>query len=210
VKAEIFSIGTKLLMGELTDTNSAWMAARLPALGIELLGVSIIGDSLAMLTAGFIRAWQRADIILTTGGLGPTQDDLTREAIAAALQETPTVQEEALKALERYFQQRGRSMPAPNIKQAYLIPSAQFLPNRLGTAPGWWVERHGKIIVAMPGPPAEMHPMWDEQVGPRLHQLATGDVTITRNIKTMGLSEAAVDESIAEFFGRENPYLGIY
>jgi nicotinamide-nucleotide amidase len=101
-------------------------------------------------------------------------------------------------------------MPAPNIKQAHLIPSAQFLSNPLGTAPGWWVERHGKIIVAMPGPPAEMHPMWDEHVEPRLHQRATGDVTITRNIKTMGLSEAAVDESIAEFFGRENPYLGIY
>jgi nicotinamide-nucleotide amidase len=210
VKAEIFSIGTELLMGELTDTNSAWMAARLPALGIELQGVSIIGDSLAMLTAGFSRALQRVDVILTTGGLGPTQNDLTREAIAAALQETPTVQEEALKEIERYFQQRGRSMPAPNMKQAHLIPSAQFLSNPFGTAPGWWVERHGKIIAAMPGPPAEMHPMWDEHVEPRLRQLTTGEVTITRNIKTMGLLEAAVDESIAEFFGRDNPYLGIY
>jgi nicotinamide-nucleotide amidase len=210
VKAEIFSIGTELLMGELTDTNSAWMAARLPALGIELQWVSIIGDNLAMLTEGFARALQRADFVFTTGGLGPTQDDLTREAIAAALQETPTVQEDALKDLERYFQQRGRSMPAPNIKQAHLIPSAQFLPNRSGTAPGWWVERHGKIIVAMPGPPAEMHPIWEEQVELRLRQFVTGDVMITRNIKTMGLSEAAVDESIAEFFGQANPYLGIY
>ena len=86
MKAEIFSIGTELLMGELTDTNSAWLATRLPALGVELQGVSIIGDSLAMLTAGFARALQRADLVLTTGGMGPTQDDLTREAIAAALQ----------------------------------------------------------------------------------------------------------------------------
>jgi nicotinamide-nucleotide amidase len=210
VKAEIFPIGTELLMGELTDTNSAWMAARLPSLGIELQGVSIIGDSLAMLTAGFTRAWQHVDVILTTGGLRPTQDDLTREAIAAALQEIPTVQEEALKEIKRYFQQRGRSMPAPNIKQAHLIPSAQFLSNPLGTAPGWWVERHGKIIVAIPGPLAEMHPMWNEHVEPRLRQLVTGDVTITRNIKTMGLSEAAVDGSITEFFGRKNSYLGIY
>src|SRR5262249_60549790 len=75
---------------------------------------------------------------------------------------------------------------------------------------GWWLDRHAKIIIAMPGPPAEMHPMWDEQVELRLRRLATGDITITRNIKTMGLSEAAVDESIAEFFGQENPYLGIY
>ena len=175
MKAEIFSIGTELLMGELTDTNSSWMAARLPALGIQLQGISIIGDSLAMLTAGFSRALQRSDLVLTTGGLGPTQDDLTREAIAAALQETPTVQEEALQALERSFQQRGRSMLSPNIKQAHLIPSAQFLPNRHGTAPGWWVERHGTMLVAMPGPPAEMHPMWEEQVAPRLRQLVTGD-----------------------------------
>jgi len=210
VKAEIFSIGTELLMGELTDTNAAWMAARLPALGIQLQGISILGDSLAMLTAGFCRALERSDLVLTTGGLGPTQDDLTREAIAATLQETPTVQAEALKDLERYFQQRGRSMPSPNIKQAHVIPSAQFLPNPHGTAPGWWVEHKGTIIVAMPGPPAEMHPMWDGQVAPRLSQIATGEVTITRTIKTMGLSEAAVDETIAEFFGRENPYLGIY
>lgn len=210
MQAEIFSIGTELLMGELADTNSAWIAARLPALGIQLQWVSILGDSLAMLTDGFSRALQRADLIVTTGGLGPTQDDLTREAIAATLQETPTVHAGALKELEQNFQQRGRSMPAANIKQAHLIPSAQFLPNPLGTAPGWWVERHGKIIVAMPGPPAEMHPMWEQQVEPRLRQIVTGEVTITRNIKTMGLSEAAVDDTIAEFFGRENPYLGIY
>ena len=210
MKAEIFAIGTELLMGELTDTNSSWLAARLPALGIQLQGISIIGDSLAMLSAGFCRALERSDLVLTTGGLGPTQDDLTREAIAATLQETPTVQAEALQELERYFQQRGRSMPSPNIKQAHVIPSAQFVPNPHGTAPGWWVEHNGKIIVAMPGPPAETHPMWEAQVAPRLRQIATGEVTITRTIKTMGLSEAAVDETIAEFFGPENPYLGIY
>jgi nicotinamide-nucleotide amidase len=198
-------------MGELTDTNAAWLAGRLPALGIQLQGISLIGDSLAMLTEGFSRALQRSDLVLTTGGLGPTQDDLTREAIAATLQETPTVQEEVLTELKRYFQQRGTSMPAPNIKQAHVIPSARFLPNRLGTAPGWWVERNGTIIVAMPGPPAEMHPIWEEQVAPRLRQMVTGEVTLTRrNIKTMGLSEAAVDEMITEFFGRDNPYLGIY
>lgn len=210
MKAEIFAVGTELLMGELTDTNSAWLAARLPALGIELQQAAMIGDHLAMLTAALSQALQRADLIVTTGGLGPTQDDLTREAIAAALQETPTVQPEMLQDIAHYFQQRGRDMPGPNIKQAHLIPSAQFLRNPYGSAPGWWAERSGKIIVAMPGPPAEMHPMWEEQVAPRLSQIATGQITVTRNIKTMGLSEAAVDERISEFFGRENPYLGIY
>ena len=210
MKAEIFAIGTELLMGELTDANSAWLAARLPALGIELQQVSMLGDHLATLSTGISRALQGADLIITTGGLGPTQDDLTREAIAAALHETPTVHAETLKEIERYFQQRGRDMPAPNIKQAHLIPSAQFLRNPYGSAPGWWVEKYGKIIVAMPGPPAEMHPMWEEQVAPRLSQIVTGSITLTRTIKTMGLSEAAVDERLAAYFGQENPYLGIY
>jgi nicotinamide-nucleotide amidase len=210
VKAEIFAIGTELLMGELTDTNSTWLAARLPALGIALQRVSILGDNLAMLTAAISRALHRADLIVTTGGLGPTQDDLTREAIAAALQETPTVHAETLQEIARYFQQRGRDMPAPNIKQAHSIPSVQVLRNPYGSAPGWWAEKHGKLIVAMPGPPAEMHPMWDEQVAPRLRQIVTGTITLTRTIKTMGLSEATVDERIADCFGRENPYLGIY
>lgn len=210
MKAEIVAVGTELLMGELTDSNSAWLAARLPALGIELERASIIGDNLSSLTEGLWQALQRVDLVLTTGGLGPTQDDLTREAIAAALQETSAVQADMLQEIADYFRQRGRDMPAPNVKQAHLIPSAQFLRNPYGSAPGWWAERAGKIVVAMPGPPAEMHPMWEDQVAPRLSKIATGQITLTRNIKTMGLSEAAVDERIAEFFGRQNPYLGIY
>jgi nicotinamide-nucleotide amidase len=172
--------------------------------------VSIIGDTLEGLTDAFTRALQRSDFVFTTGGLGPTQDDLTREAIARTLNETPTVQDAALEDLKRYFEQRGRSMPAHNIKQAHLIPSAQFLPNRNGTAPGWWVERDGKIIVAMPGPPVEMHALWEEQIEPRLRQIVEDEVTVTRTIKTMGLSEAEVDEMLTEFFGHANPYLGIY
>ena len=203
-------IGTELLMGELTDTNSSWIASRLPALGIQLQWVSIIGDDLPNLTEAFQRGMQRSDIIFTTGGLGPTQDDLTREAIAAALGETPTVQQEVVDNLERYFAARGTPMPQHNIKQANLIPSAQFVPNRNGTAPGWWVERNGKIIVCMPGPPSENQSMWEEQVEPRLAELIEDEVTITRNIKTLGMSEGAVDEIISEFFGIENPYLGIY
>ena len=210
MQAEIFAIGTELLMGELTDANSAWLAARLPALGIELRRVSLLGDHLTTLSDAMAQALQRVDLIITTGGLGPTQDDLTREAMAAALHETPTVHAETLQTIERYFQQRGRDMPAPNIKQAHCIPSSQFLPNPYGSAPGWWVEKQGKILVALPGPPAEMHPMWDEQVAPRLSQIATGSITLTRTIKTMGLSEAAVDVKLAASFGQENPYLGIY
>ena len=210
MKAEIVGIGTELLMGELTDTNSSWIAGRLPALGIELQWVSIIGDDLPKLTEAFKRGMERSDIIFTTGGLGPTQDDLTREAIAAAFGEIPTIQQEVVEDLERYFAARGGPMPQHNIKQANLIPSARFIPNRNGTAPGWWAERDGKVIICMPGPPNENHSMWEEQVEPQLAELIEDEVTITRNIKTMGMSEGAVDEVISEFFGVENPYLGIY
>ena len=124
------------MMGELADSNSSWIAARLPALGIQVRWMSVIGDDLAMLTEAFSRGLERSDIIFTTGGLGPTQDDLTREAVAGALGETAVVQEEVVRSLEQYFRNRGQDMPATNIKQALLIPSASFIPNRNGTAPG--------------------------------------------------------------------------
>ena len=210
MNAEIISIGTELLMGELTDTNASWIAGRLPPLGIQLQWVSIIGDDLPKLAEAFRRGMERSDIIFTTGGLGPTQDDLTREAVAAALDETPAVQEQELENLRQWFRNRGQDMPGHNVKQAHLIPSAQFITNRNGTAPGWWSEKDGKHIVIMPGPPGENRAMWNDEIDAKLRTLIDSEVTITRNIKTLGLGEASVDEIISEYFGLENPYLGIY
>jgi len=210
LKAEIISVGTELLMGELTDTNASWIAGRLPALGIQLQWVSIVGDDLPKLTEAFVQGWQRSDIIFTTGGLGPTQDDLTREAVAAALGETPVVQEQELENLRQWFRNRGQDMPTHNVKQAHLIPSAEFITNRNGTAPGWWAQRDGKHIVCMPGPPGENRAMWQDEIDARLKEIVDTEVTITRNIKTLGLGEASVDEIMNEYFGLENPYLGIY
>lgn len=210
MKAEIISVGTELLMGELTDTNASWIAGRLPALGIQLQWVSIIGDDLPKLTEAFVQGWQRSDIIFTTGGLGPTQDDLTREAVAAALGETPAVQEQELENLRQWFRNRGQDMPTHNVKQAHLIPSAEFITNRNGTAPGWWAQRDGKHIICMPGPPGENRAMWQDEIDSKLKELVDTEVTITRNIKTLGLGEASVDEIMNEYFGLENPYLGIY
>ena len=210
MKAEIMGIGTELLMGELNDTNAGWIAGRLPALGITLRWVTLVGDDLGQLAGAFRQGLERSDIVFTTGGLGPTQDDLTREAVAAALGESPAVDEGQLSELRGYFRARGQDMPARNVKQAWLIPSAEFIPNRNGTAPGWWAERGGKVIVCMPGPPVEMQAIFRDWVEPRLRGLVTAEVTVTRNIKTMGLGEASVDEVMSEYFGRENPYLGIY
>ena len=210
MKADILSIGHELLMGELTDSNAAWIATRLPRLGISLNQISIVGDDINRLVETLSLALSRSDIIITTGGLGPTQDDLTREAVAAVFQEIPKVQPEIVEQLERYFESRGQVMPQTNIKQAQLIPSAHFIPNKYGTAPGWWSEKNDKIIINLPGPPGEMKPLWLEQIEPDLKQKATGEITVTRTIKTLGMSEGRIDEILTEHFGQTNPYLGIY
>ena len=197
-------------MGELTDTNSAYIAARAPALGITIQRMSQVGDDLQLLSGAFAAALERADVVFSTGGLGPTQDDLTREAISSALGEEMKVDPDLLEDLKAWFRYRGADMPPRNIKQATLIPSAATIPNNQGTAPGWWVERKGKIIVAMPGPPGEMYNMWQNQVAPKLGGRVRSQVIITRNIKTTDLAEADVAERIARFAESENPYLGIY
>lgn len=210
MNGEIFSVGTELLMGEITDTNSGYIASQAPALGITMRHMSQEGDSLEDLANAIRRGLDRSDVIFTTGGLGPTQDDLTREAIAAALGEEMTVDPRLLEELKRWFDYRGVEMPPRNIKQATLIPSATTIPNDQGTAPGWWVERDGKIIIAMPGPPGEMKNMWTTLVEPRLKGRSKDQVIISRNIKTTDLAEAAIAEKVSQYTDVENPYLGIY
>ena len=208
--AEIVSIGTEILMGEIIDTNSGYLAHQLPGLGIELREVSIVGDDLNALSNVLDRAWRRSDVTITTGGLGPTPDDLTREAISQVLKEEMAVDDELLRQLKEVFRNRGLPMPSHNLKQAALIPSAQGLENAVGTAPGWWVEQDGHIIVAMPGPPGEMKLMWHNHAVARLQRLKQEASIVTRTIKTFGLPEAAISEMISPLFGSKNPYLGIY
>ena len=210
MNAEILSLGSELLMGEITDTNAPFIASRLPPLGIRAQWVSQVGDDMDMLVQALGTALKRSEIIFTTGGLGPTQDDLTREAIAACLGEEMVLRDELLDDLRAHFQRRGSDMPSSNLKQATLIPSARSIPNRRGTAPGWWVERDGKTIVAMPGPPDELRGIWDEEVTPKLRERATGEAIVTRNIKVAGISEGGLAEMVAEYMGVSNPYLGIY
>lgn len=210
MKAEILSIGTEILLGEIIDTNASYIASRLPGLGIDLYFKAVVGDNLERLSETIGRARERSDVVICTGGLGPTEDDLTREAICAVLGEQPTVDTTLEADLRAFFARRGYAMPERNVKQCWLIPSSRAISNPRGTAPGWWVERDGKIIVAMPGPPTEMTRMWDEEVAPELRRRNPGSILITRTLKTAGIGEGTVDEMVSDLLKSQNPSIGIY
>jgi len=210
MKAEIISIGTEILLGEILDTNTQYIASRLPALGIDLYYASVVGDNLGRLVEVIARAWERSDLVLTTGGLGPTEDDLTREAIARVMGEEPMIDPALERMLREFFASRGVEMSESNIKQAALIPSARPIPNPRGTAPGWWVERDGRLIVAMPGPPTEMNRMWEVELAPELERRRPGGVLVVRTLKTTGLREATLDEMVSPLLKSSNPSLGVY
>ena len=194
--AEVVSIGTEILMGEIVDTNSAYLASELAKIGIELRWGSKLGDDPDLLYDALSQAFQRSDVTITTGGLGPTSDDLTRETIARVFGEEMEVQDDLLAYLKAQFAGRGTPMPETNIKQATLIPSAEVIPNPMGTAPGWWAERNGHVIIAMPGPPREIQRMWVHEVAPKLKDLNPGVSIVTRTLKTFGISEGGLDEML--------------
>ena len=210
MKAEIISIGTELLLGEITDTNAAYLASQLPLLGIDLLWVTQVGDNMGRLTELLECAWGRSDIIICTGGLGPTEDDLTREAIAQSLGEKLHLDADIERRLVDFFDSRGIPMPQSNLKQAMLIPSARAIPNPRGSAPGWWVVRGERRLIAMPGPPSEMQHMWQTEVVGRLREMTAGEIILSRTVKTLGMTEAGVAEAVGHLLSSTNPSLGVY
>jgi nicotinamide-nucleotide amidase len=209
MKAEIITSGTELLLGEVSDVNTSYIASHLAALGIDLYYCSTVGDNFERFSGVLKQAWGRSDLIIITGGLGPTQGDITREVIAALLGEKATIAPDLKRELTAFFVGRGIEMPDNNLKQATLIPSAVALRNASGTAPGWWVEKEKRIIVTLPGPPGEMQTMWQNVVLPRL-KARSGAIILSRTLKTWGLSEARVDEMVAPFLGSGNPTLALY
>lgn len=210
MKAEVISIGTELLLGEITDLNAAYLASQLPLLGIDLHFISTVGDNKQRLIETLNHAWQRSNIIITTGGLGPTEDDITREAIADFCQEDISIDQSLLEQFRQLFKKFKMEMPDSNIKQASVIPSCQIISNPRGTAPGWWVERDGHIIIAMPGPPSEMQQMWTNVIAPRIREKFNEAVIFSRTIKTFGVSEAKMGELTRSYLLAVNPTVGIY
>jgi nicotinamide-nucleotide amidase len=208
----LLAVGSELTTGETRDTNTGDLARSLSGTGVDVLWISALPDRLAAVAAALSGALAAADLVVTTGGLGPTPDDLTREAIAEVLGERPTVDPELAGWLRHLFERRGLAFAETNLKQAWLIPSATAIPNERGTAPGWWIDRaDGRVVVALPGPPGEISPMWRDWVLPRLHERGLGQERITRSYRLAGIGESAVAVLLGEELLRaDNPTVATY
>lgn len=214
MKAEIISVGTELLLGQTVNTNAAFIAQELHCLGIDSYFQSTVGDNEKRIHDVLNIALNRADILITTGGLGPTPDDLTHEAIASFFQEKTILDKRVLKSIELKFKMRKhKKMPPMNKKQAYKISSAKWINNKLGTANGiiWKVKRfQNKIIITFPGVPSEMKTMWREEVFPYLKSHICKDVIYSQTLRYTGIGESALSEKIKKYFNQKDPTVAPY
>jgi nicotinamide-nucleotide amidase len=204
--AEIIAIGSELLTPERTDTNSLWLTEKLNGIGIEVKLKTVVGDDDARLEEAIRDALRRSRVVVTTGGLGPTEDDITRKIAARATGRRLLLDERVLADIREKFARWGRQMPEINSRQAMVIDGAEVLDNPNGSAPGMYLEHEGRAVVLLPGPPREMKPMFESQVLARLAAKA-GDVRVARRVlRVSGLGESAVDERIAPVYTQyKNP-----
>jgi len=208
MRAELISTGTELLLGQIVNTNAQFIGQRLAKLGIDVFFQTTVGDNETRLREVVKTAMGRADLIIVTGGLGPTSDDLTRETIAGLLGAELVMDVDSLAHIRDFFEIRGRIMPQINTKQALNISGAVTIPNRIGTAPGSIVEYEGKSIVILPGPPVEMRPMFVETVEEYLRKKTGTDkaVIVSRVLKILGMGESMVEERISDLVDKQiNP-----
>lgn len=199
LRAEIMAVGSELLTPHFQDTNSLYLTQRLNELGMGISFKTIVGDDWDDLTLCIKEALSRANFLIAIGGLGPTRDDITREAFAQVLHRKLLFKEEILQKIEERFNCRGFKMPAVNKKQAYVIEGAEVLENRNGTAPGLWLEERSKIIILLPGPPQELKPMFERSVWPLLQKLRT-EYTARSVLKSTGLTESKIESLISKLY----------
>src|SRR3954454_13154603 len=206
LSAEIIAIGSELLSPNRTDTNSLWLTDQLNRLGIDVKLKTIVGDDDARLEEVMKDAVKRSRVVITTGGLGPTEDDITRKVVARALGKRLSLDEKVLEEIRQRFQSYGMKMPERNSRQAMVIAGAHVLSNPNGSAPGLYFEHESCAIALLPGPPREMKPMFENHVLPRLGELAGETRFATRVLRVAGMGESAVDEKIAPIYMKyENP-----
>src|SRR5690606_26245610 len=197
IKAEIVAIGDELLYGQTMDTNSHYISGELDKVGIKVVRRTTVGDEEAAILKAFAEAEARADVVIITGGLGPTNDDLTKPCLAKFFNCEIKIHPEALIEVTAFFSQRGRELTELNRQQAALPECCEKITNPLGTAPGMWFDRHDKIFVSMPGVPFEMRSMVNNQVIPRLLQKYSMPVIVHQMIRTAGIGESFLAEKIA-------------
>lgn len=206
MNAEIIAIGSELLTPERIDTNSLWLTERLNAIGIEVRLKTVVGDDELRLEEALRDAIKRSELVISTGGLGPTEDDITRKVFARVLGRPLILDDKILEDIREKFRRIGATMTPNNERQALVLRDAEVLQNARGTAPGLLVQQKQCMVVLLPGPPREMQPMFDEAVAPRLEKLSRGVRVRRRVLRTAGLGESALDQKIAPIYGRySNP-----
>jgi nicotinamide-nucleotide amidase len=204
--AEIIAVGSELLTPFRTDTNSLWLTDRLNSVGVEVKLKTIVGDDDARLEETIRDALKRSGVVVLTGGLGPTEDDITRKIAARALGRRLSLDERVLEEIRAKFLRWGRKMPEINARQAMVMEGAEVLPNPHGSAPGMYLEHDSRVVALLPGPPREMKPMFDTHVLPKLASRAGGVRVARRVLRVAGLGESAVDERIAPVYTQyKNP-----
>ena len=202
MKAEIIAVGSELLTPDRLDTNSLFLTEELNRLGIEVVRKTIVGDDRGLLSEAFRDALDRVPLVISSGGLGPTEDDLTREAVADLLGRRLHRNDEILRAIQGRFRSFGREMPEVNVRQAMVPEGAEPLDNPGGTAPGLWIEEKGRMIALLPGPPRELKPMFLEKIVPRLARRVSGVRLFHRDLRVAGMGESHVEQRIAPIYKR--------
>lgn len=202
MKAEIIAVGSELLTPDRVDTNSLFLTEELNKLGIEVLRKTIVGDNRELLAEAFRDALNRVPVVIACGGLGPTEDDLTRETVAELLGRRLQRNDDVVRAIEARFRSFKREMPAVNLRQAMVPEGAEVLENPRGTAPGLWIEDKGRMVALLPGPPRELKPLFLEQVMPRLERRVSGVRMFSRELRVTGLGESHVEERIRPIYTR--------
>ena len=210
MKTVILTVGTEILFGQIINTNAAYLSQQLNSLGYDVMYHYTVGDNPGRLSDLIHLAFQDCDLILTTGGLGPTQDDLTKEVICSVMGDTLKMHPGCLEELKRRMERRGRAITENNYKQAMMPSRATVLPNNAGTAPGFALEKDGKMIISMPGPPREMQAMFESQVKPIL-QKRQDSVIYYRMLRTFGLGESMMETVLLPFIdGQTDPTIATY
>lgn len=203
MKAEIIAVGTEILLGDIVNTNATYLAKELALLGIDVYYQSSVGDNEERLVRAFEEGLKRSDIIITTGGLGPTNDDITKEVACKVFNQKMEIDKDSLEKIEEFFNKLGIEMTENNKKQAYFPKDAIILENKNGTAPGAILKKDKKFIIILPGPPKEMEPMFEYEVKPYLREMSN-EVLVSKTLKLFGIGESLLETKIMDIINEQN------